>query len=292
MEFCGPGGGFSKKRGGGGGGFRGGFWWLFFVIGARSGLARLGWRRPTPQVSISSANPSQYITPPSNYKERLAISNGMTGNVGRLAQRRAFIHSYASRAFYQLKFSGIASDIFSVIRERVDGSIGTIVPNAAQKFTAVYENLTSDNPEDWSNAVHSCRRILQDLADVLYPAGPDRVIEVSGVEKTIRMGSENYINRLIAAIESGSGSTTFDQVVGSNLSFIGDRLDSVFRAGQKGSHATISSKAEAERYVVYTYMLVGDLLTLIKSPAVSPTLVAAEPLEPGATVGPAPNNEQ
>jgi hypothetical protein len=35
----------------------------------------------------------------------------------------------------------------------------------------------------------------------------------------------------------------------------------VFRAAQKGSHAVVG-REEANRYVVYTYMLVGDLLSL------------------------------
>ena len=49
--------------------------------------------------------------------------------------------------------------------------------------------------------------------------------------------------------------------MGSHLSFIGDRLDSVFRAAQKGSHSVVN-KEEADRYVVYTYLTVGDILGL------------------------------
>jgi hypothetical protein len=44
--------------------------------------------------------------------------------------------------------------------------------------------------------------------------------------------------------------------------FLGDRLDAVFKAAQKGSHADIVTREEADRYVVYTYMIVGDLMSL------------------------------
>ena len=44
---------------------------------------------------------------------------------------------------------------------------------------------------------------------------------------------------------------------------MGERVDSVFRAAQKGSHSTIVTQAEADRYVVYTYLIVGDILTLL-----------------------------
>ena len=141
-----------------------------------------------PNVSISSANPNQTVWNPfGNRMERDAIRTMVATNVKRLASRRSFIHRYATRKIYELKFSGIADDIFSRIRERVDASIGSAVPTSVQKFTAVYENLASDNPEDWSNAVHSCRRILQDLADVVYPAREDRKIDVNGKERVIKL---------------------------------------------------------------------------------------------------------
>jgi len=131
-----------------------------------------------------------------------------------------------------------------------------------QKLSAVYENLTSDNAEDWSNAVHSCRRILQDLADAIYPQREDAVIEVGGKPKTIKLGPDNYANRIIAFLRENSQSERFEAIVGSHLSYIGERLDSVFQAAQKGSHSTVT-RDEADRYVVYTYLVVGDVLSLL-----------------------------
>ena len=60
-------------------------------------------------------------------------------------------------------------------------------------------------------------------------------------------------------------SSRFHAVVGSQLKYIGERLDALFEAAQKGSHATISDRVEADRYVVYTYMIVGDILSLATS---------------------------
>lgn len=215
-----------------------------------------------PDVSVSSANPSQWVSGPiGNVLERNQIRANATQAQRRLSSRRSFLYSYALRRHHELKFSGIADDIFSRVRERVDSHIGERVPGAVQKLSAVYENLQSDNPEDWSNAVHSCRRILQELADALYPAGEDRVVDVNGKKRTIKMGTDNYVNRLVAYVEERSSSSRFCEIVGSHLGFIGDRLDSVFAAAQKGSHANVS-KEEADRYVVYTYLVVGDILTL------------------------------
>jgi hypothetical protein len=161
-----------------------------------------------------------------------------------------------------MRFSRIAADIFSSVRETVDRTIGDLIPKAVHKLASVEANLRSENPEDWSNAVHSCRRILQDLADAVFPARTE--VRVTSEGKQIKLGSENYINRLVCFAEDNSSSKRFTALVGSHLRFLGDRLDSIFAAAQKGSHATVG-RYEANRCVVYTYMVVGDILGLRSS---------------------------
>lgn len=215
-----------------------------------------------PDVSVSSANPNQMVwNPTGNFFERNTIRTNSARAQRRLSARRSFIYSYVLRKNHELRFSGIAGDIFSRIRERVDAAIGLKVPGAVQKLAAVYENLQSENPEDWANAVHSCRRILQDLADALYPARADVIRDIGDKPKTVRMGADAYMNRLIAFVEERSSSERFQSIVGSQLRFLGDRLDSVFQAAQKGSHSVVA-KEEADRYVVYTYLIAGDILGL------------------------------
>lgn len=217
-----------------------------------------------PNVSISSANPNQTVwSPIGNKLERDTIRKQVSDAQSKLSKRRSFIYSYALQKHYELKFSGIADDIFSRIRESVDSSIGNNVPEAAQKLAAVYESLQSENPENWSNSVHSCRRILQDLADAVFPVPEDIKTRPEGKEdRVIKLGKDNYINRLVAYIEENSSSVRFNEIVGSHLMYIGDRLDAVFKAAQKGSHDNIVTREEADRYVVYTYMIVGDILSL------------------------------
>jgi len=76
------------------------------------------------------------------------------------------------------------------------------------------------------------------------------------------LGPDNYINRLICFAEDKSDSNRFQDIVGSHLGFLGDRLDAVAEATQKGSHAEVS-REEADRYVIYTYLIVGDILSLL-----------------------------
>ena len=83
----------------------------------------------------------------------------------------------------------------------------------------------------------------------------------TGFYEGIKLGADQYINRLVAHIEDSSESDRFNEIVGSHLGYMGDRLDALFGAAQKDSHATVT-KEEADRCVVYTYLLVGDILSL------------------------------
>jgi hypothetical protein len=233
-------------------------------------------------IAISSANPSQYVlAPANNASERLRIRNTIQQATSRLASRRAFIYTFVLQRHYELKYSGVAQDIFARLRNRVDARIGQLVPDAVQRFAAVYDALVSTNPEDWSNAVHSCRRILQDLADAVFPARDEIVTKnVGDKTTTIRLGKEQYINRIIAFVEARTTSARFQAIVGSQLGFLGDRLDSVFKAAQKGSHRTIVSREEADRYAVYTYLIVGDILTLL-----TPEEATSESVHPDSSGG-------
>lgn len=181
----------------------------------------------------------------------------------RLARRRSFIHVYLTKTYLKLNYSNIAKDIFSVIRQNIDQKIGEIVPQSIEKFIAVYENLTSENPENWSNAVHSCRRILKDLADAIYPPTKSIKKEIDGKEKIIQLDEESYINRIMEFITQKSESKTYKKIVGSHLDYIGDRLKSILKGSHKGTHKEITDREEANRIVVYTYLLIGDILSLV-----------------------------
>jgi hypothetical protein len=242
-------------------------------MSSTASIAELESQMALTNAALAAAIDSDAPAPPGpfaiqgNTFERNAIRQLHYSAANQIAKSRAFIYNYVSRVYYELKLSDIADDVFTRIRDRVDQTIGTVIPGAVRKMTAVYDNLRSDNPEDWSNAVHGCRRLLQDLADTVFPARTDEDATGSPASRkpTVKLGQEHYINRLIAFAQERSTSGRFTDIVGSQLGFLGDRLDAVFRAAQKGSHSDIVSRVEADRYVVYTYLLVGDLLSLLTS---------------------------
>lgn len=227
---------------------------------------RLEFHRPQP-VNIASANPNQYVSAP----RRSSTSEANAANAYRtarqkLAARRAFIYGFALAKHFELRVSSAAEDIFELYRANVDELLGTVVPDELRTLVSITDNLKSENPEDWANAAHSCRRLLQALADKLYAPAEGKVKSKSG--KDIRVGEGNYINRLVLFCENEISSNTSQRILSADLRFIGDRLDAVFSGVQKGSHSEIG-KSEAQRFVIHTYLVIGDILQLKADKSVS-----------------------
>ena len=215
-------------------------------------------------ISISSSNPRhfpKYYT--GNASERAELRERFKKVSDRLASRRSIVYKYVLRKYLELRYSNIAEDIFSKIREKVNEKIGKYVPDSVKRFNAVYENLSSENSENWSNAVHSCRRILKDLADAIYPPTENIKKEKDGKELIIQLDDEHFINRIVEFITQRSQSKTYKKIVGSHLKFMEDRLKSILGGSHKGTHADITDREEANRIVVYTYLLIGDILALV-----------------------------
>jgi hypothetical protein len=210
-------------------------------------------------ISISSNSNLNPVLPLGNVKERGLISKSILKNTERIQNVKSRIYEYVLSANYELRFGEITGDIFLRKRNRVDTTLKESCPVAIKKFISVYENLNSENDEDWANAVHSCRRILKELADQLYPPSEENFVNKNG--KEIKIGNDQYINRLMLYIESKANSNTFKTIVGSHINYIGERIDSIADASNKGSHHEVS-KSEAETYIIYTYLIIGDILEL------------------------------
>jgi hypothetical protein len=218
-----------------------------------SGNAQIAAAADAP-VSVSSANPSQFVGLPSgNTQERGAVRKSVTEMQGLHDQIVGSIHIWATQRYYELRFGSAAEDAFAVVRSTVDGLIANLVPDAVRRVAVAFENATSTDPEQWANAAAGCRRLIKATADKLRPPGPD----VGGR----KMGDGNYINRLIDWITTRSDSETYRDVVIGDLEYLGKRLDAITDAGNKGAHTEVS-RLEASRYVTGTYLLLGDILQL------------------------------
>jgi hypothetical protein len=216
-----------------------------------------------PNLSLGSqAHPNTFLKPLGNQVERQNLQKGITEADLEVHQVRTKVYQYLLNVYYELRFGQIPDEVFTLTRVRVDARLAELVPDAVAKFVSAYDNIRSTNTEDWANAVHSCRRVLQAVADQLYPPAHDASATIERNGRKIRIGPEHYINRLMVYAEDHATSSSYSAIVGSSLDYLGNRLDAIYTASNKGTHSEISSPQEAARYIVYTYLLLGDLLSL------------------------------
>lgn len=164
------------------------------------------------------------------------------------------IHTIITKQWVELRFNGLIVTIFEETKKLVDSKIVDICPDAIEKFTVSYERLTETNPESWAQSVTTCRRILNDFADAIYP--PQNTLI-----KGRKVGENEYINRLWAFASENIESDTNKKLIQSEVDYIGGIIDSLYDLTCKGTHAEIT-KDEAERVVVRTYFLISDLIKL------------------------------
>lgn len=189
--------------------------------------------------------------------------SSITQNKDILSRIKNSLYSYVLWIYHKLKYSTIIENIF-LDRESVVLSKLSSNPKYNEIFASITTNLTSLNPTDRENAVHNCRKLLQLFVDDISPVDDSKNEKTKGEwksKKLIKLWSENYINRLVDYIENKSSSWTFKNIVGSHLDFIWHRIDSIYNSTNKGTHSNVEL-TEAKRYVIYTYLLIADILEL------------------------------
>ena len=150
-------------------------------------------------------------------------------------------------------------DIFEQNRRYVDMKLGVIVPKALEQFKTAQQRLSEENPEAGSQALLTCRRILESVADKLYPACEEPVIGSDGKER--KLTRDKYINRLWQFVADRiKGSTTGDLLL-TQIDDLGHRIDRVYHLASKGVHGDVS-KDEVTLCVMQTYLLIGEILRL------------------------------
>lgn len=210
------------------------------------------------QANVESAKTRLAHADSSNIYERNAQQQTIASCQGIIDKVLGSIYQYAVKTHHELRFGAAVATAFESLRNTVDTQIASLVPDALPILSTALENAQTDNPEQWKNAAKACRDLIKATADALRPPGPDKEI---GSGKKIKMGDDNYVNRLVDWIETHSTSTTKKNLVKSDLEHLGQRLDATTDGGNKGAHAKVS-KTDASRFIVGTYVLLGDILSL------------------------------
>lgn len=111
-----------------------------------------------------------------------------------------------------------------------------------------------DTAEQLAHVSLSCRRYIEKLADTLYPPRKERI---NGRD----LGLDKYRNRLWAYISDRLDSGTAAAVCLANFKDLGERIDALSRAANKGLHDAITA-SDVNRLLMTLLVVSHDLLTL------------------------------
>lgn len=163
------------------------------------------------------------------------------------------LHSWVSSVYYEITLGGAAETIFEKFRQEVDIKIAESCTDVLDKLPVIYDRLREGDAESISQAMTSCRRIVDAFSDAVFPPVED-TIDVDG--NKIKLGPQQHQNRLIAFIASKTESKSRRQRLRQALSNIYDRVCA-------GVHSDISVQ-EAQSLVLNMYVFLGEVATIDK----------------------------
>lgn len=162
------------------------------------------------------------------------------------------IYEFLDNIILELEYGKIPESIFDEIRQEVDEKFTKFCPNAIEKLPIVYEQLSNNNPVIFSQIAGTCRQIIKDVADALYPPQKNELRKNS---KSIKLDESKTINRILTRIQNDSEQSVFQSM----FEYVDNFLHSLQSYASKGDHSQFK-KSDATRCVVYTYILLGDIL--------------------------------
>jgi hypothetical protein len=170
-------------------------------------------------------------------------------------------YTYLCAVERDLSYVGVNADIFERHRRRVESFLSQVSLQVIDQFTAAYRRAREDDAESKTHALTTCRRILESVADVVYPARAEPVGDSSG--KTRDVGPDKYVNRLWMFVAESTSGSTQSKLLLATLQDFGARIDTVYSMANKGVHADVT-QAEVDTCVMQTYLLAGEILRIFE----------------------------
>jgi hypothetical protein len=126
------------------------------------------------------------------------------------------------------------------------------------KIPIAVDRLVEGDDEGISQALGTCRRILEAFADAVYPP-TDATIELGG--NSLKLDASKHQNRINAYIADRTSSASRRQRLRQNLSNLFDRVST-------GVHGDVNGE-EAFSLFLNTYLFLGEVLHLGRLPEVN-----------------------
>lgn len=175
-------------------------------------------------------------------QDQTATAQAITRLAAIRAKVIASIHRFAVTRYYELAFSEQQAELFEHARLKVDQLLSPLSGNVLSKVDTIYRRLAEDDVEAISQALSTCRRLIDSVADAIYPARYD-TLEVNG--QLIKLEQPYVQNRLNAYVRERTDSE-------SRRSKFRRTLSDLYARVSAGVHSEVS--ADEARFLFSQYL--------------------------------------
>lgn len=196
-------------------------------------------------ANIAIQHVTSAMTASSNYIARIS---GIRSRV--LAQ----LHGFVSEVYYEKEFDNLSESIFERYKLTVDTLISEHCGDVLEKIPSVMSRLADGEDESISQALSTCRRIIESFADSIFPP-TDETIEIGG--NTLKLDASKHQNRINTYVHKRTQSQSRRQRLRQNLANLFDRVST-------GVHGEVTAE-EAHSLFLNTYLYLGEVLHLPRS---------------------------
>jgi hemerythrin-like domain-containing protein len=165
----------------------------------------------------------------------------------------SLIHEFVTNVYYERTFDNLAEGIFESYKKDIDLLIAENSGDIIEQIPSVVARLSEGDKESISQALNTCRRIIDSFANHIFPAS-EKTYNIGGNELFLK--ESNVLNRVNVFIHQNCKSTNRRKKLKQNLTNLYSRVSS-------GVHSEVDFK-EAKNLFFNVYLLLGEILTLKK----------------------------
>lgn len=165
----------------------------------------------------------------------------------------SLIHDFATNVYYEKIFDNLSESIFDNYKNEIDLLISINAGDIIEQIPSVIARLSDSDKESISQALSTCRRIIDSFANHIMPPS-DETINVGGNELSLK--ADKTLNRLNAFVHLNSNSDSRKKKIRQNLQNLYERVSA-------GIHSDVDAQ-EARNLFFNVYLVLGEIITLKK----------------------------
>ncbi|MEC7818752.1 MAG: hypothetical protein VX454_08805 [Pseudomonadota bacterium] len=161
------------------------------------------------------------------------------------------LHTFVAGVFYERQFADVAETTFEGYKKTIDGLIADKAGDLLTKMPSVVARLREGDQEAVSQALTTCRRIIEGFADSIFPPS-DAYFELN--DNSLKLDASKHLNRINVYVAQRTESSSRRTRIRQNLGNLFDRVST-------GVHKDVTVE-EAYALFLNVYLFLGEVLNL------------------------------